>query len=246
MSRIQIDRITNKRDWQPEGKKYKIHEFICDGYIDGEPASGFKVKAIGKEKGEAIRPGIEIELEKDTYGGETKYVVPKDFKSSDVRSSTPPPSPSAGRQTQGRPQTQASAMSRDEFDALFRHAMDVVAGKLQELNCMVGGAEDRSVESEALAKLTSTYIIATLDNGIREHKPEPEKPQEEQVTVDMAVILEVLEKKNLVDRVEKAGITEEELTNAWIGSQASPLKFGIIINELLKKRESEPSEEMPF
>lgn len=246
MSKIQIDRITNKRDFQPEGKKYKIHEFICDGFIDGEPATGFKVKAIGKEKGEAIRAGVEIELEKDTYGGETKYVVPKDFRPSDVRSSAPPTAPAAGRTQSGRPQPTAGAMPRDEFDALFMHAMDIVGKKLKELNCMVGQGDERSVESEALAKLTSTYIIAAMDNGIREAKAEPEKAHEEQPPVDMSVILEVLEKKGLVDRVEKAGVTEDELSGAWIGSQASPLKFGIIITELLKKRESRPDEEMPF
>lgn len=249
MSIIQIDRINSTRDYQPNGKKYKIHEFICDGFIDGQAAAGFKVKAIGSEKGGAIKPGITITLERDDKFGEVKYVVPKDFNPNSVHSSAPPPPPAPAAQwarpQQGR-QPQQGAMSRDEFDAMFTHAMDVVGGKLREFNCMVGQPEDRSVESEALAKLTSTYIIAVMDNGIREARVEAPKEEREE-PVDVTVIIGVLEKKGLLERVEQSPMTEPDLVNAWKASGASPLKFGMLIGEMLKKHENAPTDDgIPF
>lgn len=230
-AQIQIDRVTDSDEYQPEGKKYKVCTFTCDGYIDGESATGFLVKAIGKEKIDVVQPGFACEMEIDVYKGKTKYVIPKDYKRNAPRQSPPPP---AAGQGAARPRAQASDLTVEEFDELFTHAIATVRA-----------ATGETAITDPISKLVSTYIIAAMDNGIRMKKKEPEHQAPEEAPVDINVIIEVLDKKGLTKRVEDAGISEDDLIGMWKGSGASPLKFGILVNETLKKKE-EGADSIPF
>jgi hypothetical protein len=242
----QIDRVLGSEEVQPEGKKYKIKTFTCDGYINGEPVSGFLVKAIGKEKYEAVKPGLSFEADVDTYYGKTKYEIPRDFKPTTQGFTSPAPQSPGQAARQPDRATGGQAMSVEDFDSLFRHGMDVVSAKMTELRITEGTTpEDQGPASEPFSKLVSTYIIACMDNGIR-MKKEPAEQKQEEVPIDMRQVMEVLEKKGLLGRVENAGIGEDDLANMWKASSASPLKFGMLVKEVLEKKEGGATEDIPF
>lgn len=236
---VQVERITATEEYQPDGKKYKVRSCVCEGFIDGEPASDFIVKAIGKEKINALVPGLTFEAEVDErkHNGKTQYVIPKEFRGSLPRTSPTPAAPQAGRAQAGRPQAaRQQGMSMEEFDELFRHAVDVV--------CSVDALPEDAPINDVQAKLVSTYIIAAMDNGIRPPRAEP--PPEE-IKVNFNEIIEILEKKGLTKRVEDAGIGEDELVNLWKRAGGSGLKFGMLVNSRLNEAEGNPTDEgVPF
>lgn len=243
---VQVDRITGKKEEQPPGKNYKVVTFTCDGYINGSPASNFLVKAIGKDKINAVVPGFSCTCDVDVFHNTTKYEIPRDWTPSQPTQSAPPPPPQSGRPAQARGQAMAVGLGMEEFDQIFTHAMDMVSQKLISLKITCGDGEELSADYETLAKLVPTYVIAAMDNGVRMTKVAPEQAPDAERAVDMNMVLEVLEKKGLTKRVEDANLDEKDLANMWKASGDSPLKFGVLVSETLTRRESGAYDSLPF
>jgi len=251
---VQINRVLGVSEETPPGKQYTIHQFQCDGFINGQPVDTFVVKTLSGKMASEIQAGTftQFNAEVDNFKGNITYKIFKSYYSNDqngggfappAQQGFQPPAQNQGYQNQPNP-TYAPPANKGwnpptpppstggGFSAPAKgYTLDEIKALYADIHTY---AKTLSPVDEVVQSATATMFIQATKANLKAPIAQAMGGASQPAPADLQAHLKhVLTNAGLLDRVVAGKVPDEVLEEWYANSDGNDNSFIIEVNKQL-------------